>query len=261
MTTRSPHAELDGARPIALITGAAKRVGRATALALAGAGLDVVVTYRSSDADARAAKAQIEGDHGVTVSLERLDLDDPQGAERWAGALAARLPRLDVLVHNASNYFPTALDETTAERASALYRVNALSPLLITKHLAPLLARSDRPGGGSIVCMGDIHAMGRPRSGFAAYAMAKAAVIEMTRSLAVELAPAVRVNALAPGVVKWPDEGYESDEASQQRYLSRVPLARPGEPADAAEVVRWLALDAHYITGIIVPVDGGRTLR
>lgn len=256
----APGQPIGHGAPVALVTGAAKRVGAATALALARAGCDVAITYRTSAKEAEALRANIES-LGRAFRADPLDLDDPAATEAFGQRLAAELPRLDVLVHNASNYFPTPLAETTPDQALTLYRVNALSPLLLTKALAAKLATSDRPGGGSVVCMADIHALGRPRKGFAAYAMAKAALAEMVRSLARELAPAVRVNAVAPGVVEWPGEGYESDQVAQEAYLRRVPLARAGTPADAAEAVRWLALDAHYTTGQIVRVDGGRFLN
>jgi pteridine reductase len=108
--------------------------------------------------------------------------------------------------------------------------------------------------------MVDMHALGRPRMGMSAYAMSKAALVEMVRSLARELAPAVRVNGVAPGVVAWPESGYEADRAMQQRYLERVPMKRAGTPEDAAGAVRWLALEAPYVTGEIIRVDGGRWL-
>jgi pteridine reductase len=108
--------------------------------------------------------------------------------------------------------------------------------------------------------MCDIHAMGRPRKGFAPYSMSKAALAEMVRSLARELAPEVRVTGVAPGVVAWPEEGFESDPAAQAAYLRRVPLGRSGTPQEAAEAVRWLAMDATYVTGLVLPLDGGRRL-
>ena len=127
-----------------------------------------------------------------------------------------------------------------------------------------MLGASEMRGGGSIVAMCDIHAMGEhglPRSrDFAAYAMSKAALAEMVRTLARELAPRVRVNGVAPGVAAWPDTGHESDAAAQQAYLGRVPLGRAGTPEECAEVVRWLALDATYLTGEIVRFDGGRNM-
>lgn len=255
----TPPARDPSERPIALITGGAKRVGLASALALARAGCDIVITYNTSQSEAGDA-ANLLRQTGARVRLEQIDLGDLHAVERLGQRLSLSMPRLDVLVHNASVYDSAPLAGIGAEFALAQYRVNALAPLLLTKHLAPLLSRSDLPGGGAVVALADIHAMGRPRKDFTAYSMSKAALIEMVRSLARELAPKVRVNGVAPGVVAFPDHGQESDPEFQRRYLSRVPLGRAGEPADAAEVVRWLALDAAYVTGEIIRVDGGRWL-
>ncbi len=174
--------------------------------------------------------------------------------------LAELRPRWDVLVHNASVYEPSPLADVTAQRVLHDYTVNALAPLLLTRALAPALARSTLPGGGAVVAMADIHAMGRPRKDFASYSMSKAALVEMVRSLSRDLAPGVRVNAIAPGVVAWPEEGHESDDAAQRAYVKRVPLGRAGTPEDAAKAVRWLALEASYVTGEVVRIDGGRWL-
>jgi len=247
------------ARPVAMVTAGARRVGAAIARELARAGCDLVITYRESGAEAEALAGGLRAG-GADIRLERLDLADTARVERRAEELAADLQRLDVLVHNASAYSPSPPATLTAEQALDHFRVNALAPLLLSRRLAPLLARSPLPAGGSIVALADVHALGRPRRDFAAYAMSKAALVEMVRSLARDLAPAVRVNAVAPGVVAWPESGHESDEASRRACLSRVPLARAGTPADAANAVRWLALEAAYVTGEVVRVDGGRWL-
>lgn len=244
---------------MALVTGGARRVGRATARALAGAGCDLVLTYNASEAEARGAAAEL-GSLGAGVRLVQLDLEELDSVERIGRTLARELPRLDVLVHNASVYGPSPLEDLDAAEALRQYRVNALAPLVLTSCLAARLAESDRPGGGSIVAMADMHALGRPRRNHVAYAMSKSALVEMVRSLARDLAPRVRVNAVAPGVVAFPDSGPESEPEMQRAYLSRVPLGWAGTPEDAAEVVRWLALDAHYTTGEVVRVDGGRWL-
>ncbi len=253
-----PH-HIDAPRPLALITGGARRVGLASALALARAGCDIVITFNTSQAEANDAADQLR-QAGARVRLEQIDLADLHAVEKLGQRLSLTMPRLDVLVHNASVYDPAPLAGVGAEFALMQYRVNALAPLLLTKHLAPLLAKSSRPGGGAVVAMADIHAMGRPRRDFSAYSMSKAALIEMIQSLARELAPRIRVNGVAPGVVAFPEHGHESDASFQQKYVARVPLGRAGEPADAAEVVRWLALDASYVTGEIIRVDGGRWL-
>jgi pteridine reductase len=240
------------------VTGGARRVGRAVALELARRGCDLAVTYRRSEREAETLLTEAAA-LGASVRIDRLDLEDPANAEEYGTALAASSP-VDILVHNASIYAGAPLAELTAEHALRMFRVNALGPLLLTKRLAGRLAASPLAGGGAVVGMADIHAMGLPRSGFAAYAMSKAALVEAIRSLARELAPRVRVNGVAPGVVAWPEKGYEADEAAQQAYLKRVPLGRAGTPEDAATVVAWLALEATYITGQIIRLDGGRSL-
>lgn len=248
-----------GQRPVVMITGAARRVGLAIATAFARAGCDLVLTYHNSVEDAKlAADALASG--GIAVRLVRLNLADIESVGAIGVLLASELPRLDVLVHNASIYEPTPLESLTPERVNEAFRVNAVAPLILTQKLAPRLTQSTLEGGGSVVAMGDIHAMGHPRKSHAAYAMSKSALIEMVRSLARDLAPHVRVNAVAPGVVAWPEEGPESDELKQRTYLQRVPLARAGLPEDAAEAVRWLALEARYVTGQIIRVDGGRSI-
>lgn len=256
MTAAPTHAR---ERPVALVTGAARRVGAAIARALACDACDLVLTFRSSDDDAGALSADLRA-LGARVTWERLDLDDPAAVDALGTRLARDLPRLDVLVHNASTYGATPLDRLTAEETLRFFRVNALAPLLLTRALAPLLARSPRPGGGAVVALADMHALGRPRRDHAAYAMSKGALIEMVRSLARDLAPRVRVNAVAPGVVAFPEHGPEADPELQRQYVARVPLARAGSPDDAAGVVRWLALHAHYVTGEVIRVDGGRWL-
>ncbi len=249
---------LTGLRPVAIVTGGTKRVGAATVRALTAAGCDVLITHR--------APINPQGPHAASAFL---NLDDLTAVERLGAELARALPRIDVLVHNASVYRPTALATLTAEDAQSFYRVNALAPLLLSRALAPRLAASTltapdgTPIGGAIVSMCDIHAMGetgQPRRDFSAYAMSKAALLEMTLCLARELAPNVRVNAVAPGVVAFPESGPESDPAMQARYLSRVPLGRAGTPDDAAAAVRWLALEAGYCTGQVMRIDGGRSL-
>lgn len=244
-------------RPVALVTGGAVRVGRATCMALARAGCDLIITYRTRRSEAQNAADEAAA-LGARVELRELDQSDLAAVERLGREVAQG--RVDILVHNASIYGPSPLASVTGEDALAHYRINALAPLLLSKHLAPVLAKSSLKGGGAIVAMCDMHVLGRPRKEMSAYAMSKAALVEMVRTLARELAPHVRVNGVAPGVVAFPEQGYESDAEMQQAYLSRVPLQRSGTPEDAAEVVRWLALDATYTTGEIVRVDGGRWL-
>ncbi|MCC6661356.1 MAG: SDR family oxidoreductase [Phycisphaerales bacterium] len=246
-------------RPVAMVTGAARRVGRAIARSLAESAFDLILTYHHSHTEATETARDL-ATLGAGVRLEQLDLSDLGAVAAFGARLGGELPRLDVLVHNASVYGPSPVAALDAGELLRNYRVNAGAPLLLSAALAPLLSRSPLPGGGCIVAMCDIHAMGRPRRDFAAYSMSKAALAEMVRSLARDLAPGVRVCGVAPGVIAFPEHGPDADPEAQQRYLSRVPLGRSGTPRDAAEVVRWLALDAHYVTGEIVRLDGGRWL-
>ncbi len=257
--TTPPSSWPTGARPVALVTGAAVRVGRAIALELARAGCDLILTHHTRAEEAQRTAAEIAAFGCSCISLP-LDLADLSAVETFGAGVAQRAPRLDILVHNASIYAPTPLKSLSADDLLRNYRVNAAAPLLLSRALAPLLAASAQPGGGSIVALADMHVLGRPRRDFSAYAMSKAALIEMVRTLAVDLAPGVRVNAVAPGVVAFPDSGYESDPDMQARYLQRVPLKRSGTPEDAAKAVRWLAMEATYTTGEIVRLDGGRWL-
>ena len=252
-----PHA-----RPRTLITGASRRVGRAIALEFARAGHDLTLTFRNDEAGVRTTEllaveaARAVGHPAPAIEAIRLDLADLAAVD----ACAARLARqpLDAVVHNASLYEPRALAAIDAAHAETMFRVHAIAPLLLTRAVAPRLAESTLPAGGAVIMLGDMHAAGRPYLRHAAYLASKAALHGLVESLAIELAPRVRVNAVAPGVVAWP-EG--ADPAMRASYESRIPLARPGTPEDAAACVRWLALEAAYVTGTTLPLDGGRRLR
>jgi len=246
-------------RPSVLITGAAKRVGRAIALRMARAGCDVFFTYHQSGEEAESLARELSG-LGSTGSFHQVDLMDGAAIEDFARDLSSSLTKLDVLVHNASVYSASPLQDLMLEDVVRQYHVNAAAPLVLTARLAPLLMQSEMRGGASVIAFTDIHSMGRPRKDFSAYSMSKAAVTEMVYSLARDLGPEVRVNAVAPGVVAWPEDGNDADPEMQRKYVRRIPLGRPGTPEDAAEVVRWLAFDATYLTGEIIRVDGGRWL-
>ncbi|MBL9147304.1 MAG: SDR family oxidoreductase [Phycisphaerae bacterium] len=245
-------------RPRVVVTGAARRVGRAIALDLAAHGCDLELTCRTSRAelertadDARAG-ARAKG-HEIDVRLHEIDLADDAAVVALGRDLASRGP-LHGLVHNASSYGPATLADVTAADALSHFRVNALAPLLLTQALASSL----RQAGGAVVLFSDIHVLGRPRRRFLTYSMSKAAVTDLVATLALELAPTVRVNAIAPGVVAWPDD---ADPGEVERYEARIPLGRPGTPEDAAGCVRWLLFDAAYVTGEVLRLDGGRWLR
>jgi pteridine reductase len=239
-----------------LVTGAARRVGRATACHLAGRGLDLVLGYHRSrsDCEQTATLCREAGSGDVEVVELPLESDDR------VRELGARLvgEGLDGVVHNASRYVRTPLADLDTEEVLMHFRVNALAPLVLTSILAPALRTSRLARGGSVVCMGDIHAMGRPRRDYAGYLASKGALDRIVESLALELGPDVRVNGVAPGVVAWADDDLTVEE--QARYVSRIPLDREGTLQEAAETVGWLLLDASYVTGSVVRLDGGRHL-
>lgn len=250
------------ARPLAVVTGAARRVGRAIAIELASHGFDLLITYRSSQADAETTlqlckvAATAAGHRSFRAESAALDLASPAALEAFARPLAQR-SHIDALIHNASSYARTPLGTITADQALNDYRVNALAPLLLTQALADSLRRSILPGGGAVICFSDIHVLGRPRKDMASYSMSKAALTQMVHNLARDLAPKVRVNAIAPGVIAWPEGTNPAEIAA---YESRIPLQRAGTREDAARLVRFLILEATYLTGDIIRLDGGRWL-
>lgn len=247
-------------RRVALVTGGAKRVGRAVALRLAQAGMDVAITFNTSAAEAQDLVRQAE-QAGRRAHAIKVDLAAPDAAEQTFDLFTHHFDRLDALVNNASTFGATPLAKLTAEAFEQSMAVNARAPLLlIQKFTAMLAARADpqAPSSlGRVVNFIDIHVMGQPLKGYVAYNASKAALMEVTMTLAMELAPKVTVNAIAPGVVAWA-ESYTPRE--RELYMRRVPLARPGTPEDAAAAVLYLVRDADYCTGQIIRLDGGRLL-
>jgi pteridine reductase len=240
------------ARRTALITGGARRVGRHVALHLAERGWDIAVTYNRSAADASALAERVEGLGGECVLVEA-DFTNPPAAARVADVVSTRFPRLDLLLHNASLYERGGLLETDHPQLRRLLAVHAETPVLLTQRLAPLL----KAAGGSVIVMSD-EQLDRPAPAYAAYSLSKAALENAVKSLARELAPEVTVNAIAPGVVEWPDD---MPPAARQKYLKRVPLARAGTPQDVANLVEFLCTTGRYITGQTIRLDGGRSIR
>jgi len=238
---------------VALVTGGARRVGRAICLKLAEAGCDIAFTYFTSATDA-AELAEVIRSRGQAVHPIQADLNDPLAASKIHKQLVAHTDRLDVLVHNASVFRATPWGKVTRDAWHETMRVNVTAPVMITQQLTPLLEARQ---GGRVIHFVDVHVMGRPRKHYAAYNASKAALLEMTQTLAVELAPKITVNAVAPGVVAW---AQDMTPKQQMDYLEHVPLQREGTPDDAANAVLYLARDADYVTGQVLRVDGGRWL-
>ncbi len=238
---------------VALITGAAQRIGAQIARTLHGAGMKLVLHYRGSQAAAQALATELNQSRANTATLLQADLSDPATLAPLVEAAAAHWGRLDALVNNASTFYPTPVGTVTLPQWQDLMDVNLKAPFFLAQAAAPLLTKS----GGCIVNIADIHA-DRPLKGYPVYCMAKAGLVMMTRALARELGPAVRVNAVAPGAILWPEQGLDS--AAQASILARTALKRQGNPKDIASTVLFLIRDAEYITGQVLSVDGGRSL-
>lgn len=235
----------------ALITGGARRVGACIARALHGAGFNVALHCRRSQPAARALADELNAARRDSACVLAADLRDAAAVRELARAACARWRRLDALVNNASVFFGTPLAAPDEARLDELIGVNLKAPLLLAGELAEELARRE----GCIVNLTDFYAS-QPLKNHAAYCATQAALAMLTRSLALELAPRVRCNAVAPGAILWPEEG--DDEARRRAVLRRTALARTGEPADVAEAVLFLVTSAGYITGETIAVDGGR---
>ena len=251
----------------ALITGGAKRVGKAIALRLAQEGMNIAFTYHNSAREARSLVNQLEELGAAAVAI-KADLAQPDCDATIFQAYTKSFARCDALINNASVFDRTPIGEISLESFEHNMAVNARAPMLLMQRFAPMLAsraivdekheasvRKATKNAGRIVNFIDIHVMGQPLRGYMAYNMSKAALMEATMTAALELAPKITVNAIAPGVVAWA-ESYTEDQ--RKKYMQRVPLARPGTPEDAAAAVLYLLRDADYCTGQIIRLDGGR---
>ncbi len=243
----------DTAAPVALVTGAARRLGAAIARRLHAAGHDLALHYRGSAAEMQALASELDAARPGSVLSLQADLANAGSLAGLVDATVARFGRLDALVNNASAFSPTPLGTITADDWDMQFATNARAPLLLAQAAAPHL----RATRGAIVNLVDLYAE-RPLRDHAVYCMSKAALVAGTRSLALELAPDVRVNAIAPGAILWPEEG--KPDAAKAAMLARTPLARVGSEHDIADAVLWLLQGAAYTTGHVLPVDGGRLL-
>jgi len=242
---------LDG--KTALVTGGARRVGAAIARRLHAAGAKVLLHYRDSEADAARLEAELNALRARSAAKVKAELLAPVAPRALVAGAIEAFGRLDLLVNNASTFFPVAVGAMESSHWEELIGSNLRAPLFISQQAAPELAKNE----GSIVNIVDIHAE-RPLKGYALYSIAKAGLAALTRSLALELAPRVRVNGVAPGAIAWPDDGQFPD-AERSRIVATTPLGRTGSPEDIARAVHFFAC-APYVTGQILAVDGGRSI-
>lgn len=237
----------------ALITGGARRIGAVIARTLHQAGMNLALHYRASAAAAAALQEELHRLRPDSVILLQADLQDTAGLPVLVEQAAARWGHLDLLVNNASNFYPSPLGTATEAQWDELMASNLKAPFFLAQAAAPWLQAVQ----GSIINILDIYAQ-RPLANYPIYCATKAGLAMLTQSLAWELSPAVRVNGIAPGAILWPEEGLS--ETAQAQMLSRIPLRRRGDPEDIARTLLFLVRDGGYITGQIIAVDGGRTL-
>jgi pteridine reductase len=235
-----------------LITGGAKRVGAAICRRLHQAGANLMLHYRASAGEARLLQAELDHARPHSVALIQADLLDLAKLPSLVEQTLATFGRLDGLVNNASSFYATPVGEIGAADWEDLIGTNLRAPLFLSQAAAAALKRTQ----GAIVNITDIHAT-RPLKSYVVYTTAKAGLVGLTRSLARELAPDVRVNAVAPGPILWPDDD-QFDELSRQRIISSTPLRREGTPEDIARAVHFLLAEAPFVTGETINVDGGR---
>jgi pteridine reductase len=252
-----PHDDIRSSAPlagqVALITGGARRLGAAIARELHTAGARIIVHYRGSAEPARRLAADLERARSGSVALASADLLAPHASAQLAETALAAFGRLDILVNNASTFYPTPLGTIDEQMWNDLIGTNLKAPLFLAQALSPAL----QAHSGLILNLVDIHGL-RPLSRHPVYSVAKAGLIMLTKSLARELGPQVRVNAIAPGPVMWPESGV--DAALRARIIERTALKRGGTPEDIARAALFFACAAPFVTGQILAVDGGRSI-
>ena len=238
---------------VALVTGAARRIGAAIARRLHAAGANIVVHYRGAENDAQRLEAELNAARAGSALRMKADLLAPIAPKALIGAALSRWQRLDLLVNNASAFYPTPIGRIESSHWEELIGSNLRAPLFLSQEAAPHLAAVN----GSIINIADIHAR-RPLKGYLVYSIAKSGLAALTQALAIELAPKVRVNAVAPGAIAWPENG-QFDPQERERIVASTPLARLGEPEDIAQAVQFLAC-APFVSGHVLAVDGGRSV-
>ncbi len=239
------------AEPVALVTGAGRRVGARIARELHAAGMSVAVHCHRSREDAERLREAFEGARPGSATVVAADLLESGAVEAVVAAVEERWGRLDVLVNNASSFYPTPVGEVTEAEWRDLVGSNLAAPFFLAQAAAPLL----RAARGCIVNIADVYGH-RPLAGHPVYSAAKAGLVMLTRALAVELGPEVRVNSVSPGAVLWP----ENEDPERRRIIDAIALKRSGDPGDIARAALFLVRDAPYVTGQDLAVDGGRLI-
>jgi pteridine reductase len=240
---------------VALVTGGAKRVGAAICRLLHARGANIMLHHRESVKEARELQHELNSIRTDSVALIQADLLNGASLPDIVKTTVGRFERLDFLINNASSFFPTAIGDITEKAWDDLVGTNLKAPLFLSQAAAVEL----RKRHGCIVNIVDIHAE-FPMKNYVVYTVAKGGLLALTRSLARELGPEVRVNGVAPGTILWPDSEEWGDELSRQRIVNQTALKRIGEPDDIAKAVDYLVSAAPYVTGQVISVDGGRSI-
>lgn len=241
-------------RKTALVTGAAARIGACTAETLHERGCDVLLHCNSSVDRATQLAEKLNVRRADSAFVAQADLSVPAGVESLSADFRGYFDRLDILVNNASRFYPTRIGETLAWQWDDLINSNLRGPYFLVQSLLPEL----KTAGGAVINIVDIHA-DKPMANHGVYSMSKAGLAMMTKAMAAELGPSVRVNGVSPGAILWAVN--EEDDSARQSILDRTVMKRTGEADDIASAVAYLALDAPYVTGQILAVDGGRSLH
>lgn len=237
-----------------LITGAAHRIGAHMTRTLHDLGANIILHYRNSKVEASALQAELNAVRADSVFLVQGDLLQIKTIDQIIQQAVAQTGQLDALINNASSFYPTLLGHVNEQQWDDLVGTNMKAPFFLSQAAAPYLKKTH----GCIVSIADIHA-DRPLKQYPVYSMAKAGLVMMTRALACELGPEIRVNAIAPGAIMWPDN--DMNEDTQEKIISRTFLKRKGDPHDIAKTAVFLISEATYMSGQVLTVDGGRSLN
>jgi pteridine reductase len=241
---------------VVLITGGAKRVGATICRMLHATGMNLMIHYKSSLNEARALQAELNLQRPNSVSIIQGDLLNIASLPNLVAETIQQFGHLDVLINNASTYYASEIGDIDETKWLDLMGSNLKAPLFLSQAAAGEL----RKNNGCIINITDMH-VERPKKGYVVYSVAKAGLVTLTKSLAYELRPEVRVNAVAPGPVQWPENNPQFDEVYRQRVINQTLLKRVGEAEDVAKAVKFLIADAPFVTGHVLAVDGGRSLN
>lgn len=247
---------LNSIHKVVLITGGAKRVGAAICRELHAQGAQVMIHFNTSLDEAHALQVELNAIRPNSAATIQADLLNIDLIPKLVEATIAQFGRLDVLINNASTYYPTELAQINQDNWNDLMGSNLKAPMFLAQTAADQLRKHQ----GCLVNITDMH-IERPKKGYIVYSVAKAGLVTLTKSLAHELSPEVRVNAVAPGPVQWPENNPQFDEDYKNRVINQTLLKRIGDPTDIAKAVKFLVYDAPFITGHILAVDGGRSLN